>query len=71
MTPELLWKGPHIQCYIFISMMLMNVFNSSYCFVNIHVIPVHFYYLIFCFNFYYPIADIIVNHLYLLFLHLC
>ena len=51
--------------------MLMNVFVCSYSFVNITVIPFHFYYLIFCFKFYYPSVDIIVNHLYLLFLRSC
>ena len=71
MTPDLLWKGPHIHIssVIFvISMMLMNVFVCPYSFVNITVIPVHFYYFIFCFKFYYPIVNIIVNHLYLVFL---
>ena len=53
-----------------ISMMLINVFVCLYSFLNITVIPVHFYYLIFCFKFYYPTVDIIVNHLYLLFLRL-
>ena len=51
-----------------ISMMLMNVFVCPYSFVNSTVIPVHFYYLFFFFKFYYPSVDIIVNHLYLLFL---
>ena len=71
MTPDLLWKGPHIHIssVIFvISMMLMNVFVCPYSFVNITVIPVHFYYFIFCFKFYYPILNIIVNDLYLVFL---
>ena len=54
----------HLQRYIFKSVMLMNVFNSPYFFVNIPVIPVHFNYFIFCFKFYYPNVDIIVNHLY-------
>ena len=40
----------------------------SYSFVNITVIPVHFYYFTLCFKFYFPIVDIIVKHLYLLFL---
>ena len=53
----------HVQCYVFISIMLMNVFNSPYYFINIPVIPVHFYYFIFYFRFYYSIVDI-VNHLY-------
>ena len=59
----------HISSVIFvISMMLMNVFVCLYSFVNITVIPVRFYYFIFSFKFYYPLVDIIVNHLYLLFL---
>ena len=75
MTPDLLWKGPHIHIssVIFvISMMLTKEFVSPYSFVNINVIliPVHFYYFIFCFKFYYPIVNIIVNHLYLVFLRL-
>ena len=37
-------------------------------FVNIPVIPAHFYYFMFCFKFYYAIKDIIVNHLHLLFM---
>ena len=49
--------------------MLVNVFNSLYFVVNIPVIPTHFYYFIFCFKFYYPIVDMIVSHLYLLFVH--
>ena len=64
-------KTPHsaLSSVIFvISMMLMNVFVCLYSFLNITVIPVHFYCLIFCFKFYYPTVDIIVNHLYLLFL---
>ena len=36
-------------------------------FVNIPIIPAHFYYFMFCFKFDYTIKDIIVNHLYLLF----
>ena len=51
-------------------MMLMNVFVCLYSFFNITVIPVCFYYFNFCFTFYYPIVDIIVNHLYLLFFRL-
>ena len=35
--------------------------------VNFFVVSVHFYYFTFCFKFYFPIADIIVSHLYLLF----
>ena len=59
MTPDLLWKEPHIHIssVIFvISMMLMNVFVGPYSFVNITVIP--------RFKFYCPIVD----HLHLLFL---
>ena len=70
MTPDLFRKGHHIHIssVIFvISMMLMNVFVCPYYFLNITVIPVCFYYFNFCFIFYYPIVDIIVNHLYLLF----
>ena len=69
-TPDLLWKGlqVHIPSLIFvISMMLMNVFNNPYFLVNITVISVHFYF-IFCFEFCYPIVDIIVNHLYVILL---
>ena len=72
MTPDLFWEGPHIHIstVIFvISMMLMNIFVCPYSFLNNTVYPVHFYYFIFCFIFYYPIVDIIVNHLYLLFFH--
>ena len=71
MTPDLLWNGPHIhisRIVFAISMILMNVFVSPYSFLNIIVTPNYFYYFSFCFNFYYPIIDIIVNHLYLLFL---
>ena len=74
MTPDLFRKGPHIHIssVIFvISMMLMNVFVCPYYFLNITVIPVCFYYFNFCFIFYYPIVDIIVNHLYLLFFRSC
>ena len=38
---------------------------------QLFVIPVPFHYFIFCFNFYFSVADIIVNHLYILFLHSC
>ena len=48
--------------------MLINVFVCPYSFVNITVIPVHFYYFIIGFEFYYPLVDIIVNHVYMLFL---
>ena len=49
--------------------MLMNVFVCPYSLLNITVIPVHFYYFIFFwFELYFPIVDIIVNHLHLLFL---
>ena len=71
MTPNFLWKGPHIpisSVICVISMMLMTVFNSSYFSVNISVIPIHFYYFIFCFKFYYPIVDTSPATLYLLFL---
>ena len=72
MTPDLFWEGPHIHIstVIFvISMMLMNIFVCPYSFLNNTVYSIHFYYFIFCFVFYYPIVDIIVNHLYLLFFH--
>ena len=49
-------------------MMLMNVILYPYSFINITVIPVQFYYFIVWLQFYSPIVDIIVNHLYLLFL---
>ena len=65
-------EGPHIHIssVIFvISMMLMDVFVCPYSFLSITVVvPLHFYYFIFFFKFYYSIVDIIVNHLYLLFL---
>ena len=71
MTPDLLWKGPHIHISsvtFVIRMMLMNVLVCPYSFLNIAVLPVHFILLFhfFCFEFYFPIVDIIVNHLYLL-----
>ena len=71
MTTELLWKGPniHISPVLYVmSMKFMNVFNSPYFFVNITIVPVHNYYFVFCFKLYYPIVDIIVNHLYVFFL---
>ena len=50
-------------------MMLIEVFVRQYSFASITAIPVHFFFFfIFCFKFYYPIIDIIVDHLYLLFL---
>ena len=56
-------KVVHLLCvYVF------TFQNSPYFFVNVTIIPVHFYYFIFCFIFYYPIVDVIVNHLYVLFL---
>ena len=70
-TQDLLWKGTriHISSVIFvITIMLMGVFVCPFSFVNITIIPAHFYYFIFCFKFYYPTANIIVNHLYLVFL---
>ena len=48
-------------------MMLLNVFLCPSCYLNITVISIHFYYFILCFKFYFPIAHIIVTHLYLLF----
>ena len=69
-APDVMWKGPHIHVssVIFVvSMIIMNVFACPYSFVNITVILVHFYYFLFCFKFYYPIVNIIVNHLYLVF----
>ena len=72
MTPDLFWEGSHIHIstvILVISMMLMNIFVCPYSFLNNTVYPVHFYYFIFCFIFYYPIVYIIVNHLYLLFFH--
>ena len=42
--------------------------NSPYFLVNIFVIPVPFHYFTFSFKFYFPNADIIVNHLCILFL---
>ena len=43
-------------------------YNSPYFLVKFFVIPVHFHYFTFCFKLYFPIADITVNHLYILFL---
>ena len=70
-TISVVERTPHsvLSSFIFvIGMMLTNVFVCPYSFVNITVILFHFYYLIFCFKFCYPTVDIIVNHLYLLFL---
>ena len=72
-TPDLLLKHSLVHIYkasiIFvISMLLRNAFNTPHIFVNVTVIPVHTYYFIFYFKFYYPIVDIIVNHIYALFL---
>ena len=56
-TQAVLWKGTriHISSVIFvITMMLMSVFVCPFSFVNITIIPAHFYYFIFCFKFYYP-----------------
>ena len=59
--PALLWKGSHIQ------MMLMNVFNSPFFFFFLSTLM--YFLLIFCFKFCYHILPIIVNHLYISFLH--
>ena len=69
-TPGLLWKGSRISisCVIFVlSMILMNVFVCSYFFVNITGNSCSFLLFHFCFKFYYPIVNIIVNHRYLVF----
>ena len=42
--------------------------NSPHFLVNLFVILVSFHYFTFCFKFSFPIADIIVNHLYIRFL---
>ena len=60
-TPDLLWKESRI------SMILMNVFVCSYSFVNITDNSCSFLLFHFCFKFYYPIVNIIVNHRYLVF----
>ena len=39
-------------------------FKILHFFVNFAVIPVHFYYLVFCFKLYILIVDIIVNHIF-------
>ena len=73
MIPDLFWKAPHIHIFsvIFVTiMMLMDIFVCPSSLLNITVIPVHFCYFIFRSKFYFPIVDIIVNHLYLLSLHL-
>ena len=67
MTPDLVWKGPHIHIstVIFvIRMILMNVFNSPYSFVNMFIIS------FFALNSI-ILLDIIVNYLYLFFLRSC
>ena len=73
MTLDLLWKGPHshshIQRYFSHKHGVYERIQLSIFFVNITVIPVHFYYFIFRFKFYHPIADI-VDHIYVLFLRL-
>ena len=69
-TTDLLWKESRISisCVIFvISMILMNVFVCPYSFVNITGNSCSFLLFNFCFKFYYPIVDIIVNHRYLVF----
>ena len=69
-TPDLLWKESRISisCVIFvISMILMNVFVCPYSFVNITGNSCSFLLFHFCFKFYYPLANIIVNHRYLVF----
>ena len=71
MTPDLLWKElhTHVSSVIFvISMMVMNIFVCPYSFLDPTVIPVHLYHFIFCFEFYYPIVDIILSHAYFLLL---
>ena len=47
---------------------LFTFYNSPHFLVNFFVIPVHFHCFTFCFKFYFLSADIIVNHLYILFL---
>ena len=72
MTTNLLLKGPHIhisRIILVLRTILMKVFFCQYYFLNITVITVHFYHFIFVFfKFFFPVVDIIVNHLYLLFL---
>ena len=71
-TPHLLWKGPriHIFSVIFVISMIdphERICLCPYSFVNITVIPVHFFLFHFCFKFYYPVVNIIVNHRYLVY----
>ena len=42
--------------------------KSPYFFLNFFVIPAHFHYFKLYFKFYFPIPDIMVNHIYILFL---
>ena len=67
MTPDLLCKGRHIHIssdIFVISMILMDVFNSPYFFVDITIIPVHFYCLNFCFKLCYCIVEITFTFLF-------
>ena len=69
-TPGLLWMRSRISisCVIFVlSMILMNTFVCSYSFINITGNSCSFLLFHFCFKFYYPIVNIIVNHRYLVF----
>ena len=45
----------------------LYILKLSIFFVTFFVIPVPFCYFTFCFKFYFPTADIIVSHLYILF----
>ena len=65
-TPDLLRKGPHIHVFSIIFIVILSMSSWTYFFVDITVVPVHFYYFIFCFKLYYPIVDFIFNHLYVL-----
>ena len=58
--------GVQLSLYI----LKLSIFSCDSIFSIFFVIPVHPHYLTFCFKFYFPIADIIVNHLYILFLRL-
>ena len=70
MTPDLLWIGRniYISSVMFVKdTILMNVFNSPY-FCHQYSNSCWFLYFIFCFSLCYLIVDIVVNHLYVLFL---
>ena len=70
MIPDLLWIGRniYISSVMFVKdTILMNVFNSPY-FCHQYSNSCSFLYFIFCFSLCYLIVDIVINHLYVLFL---